>query len=201
MLICSLLLLANKEEKTKKMDAKTKTIENMQSAYKGEITATAKYKAFAKKALEDGYTNIATLYNAVSAAENIHAHNHKLVIDDAGKSVPNINPEYIVKSTIENLQDDIKGEAFEANTLYPEYLKTAGEACNQIAHLSLSYAMKTEKKHKEFFEHALHQILAKTPNNLPDTYFVCPACGNTYSTAPKHCDFTLTEKEKFIEFK
>lgn len=41
------------------MDAGTKTIENMQSAYKGEKTATAKYEAFSKKAEEEGYHNIA----------------------------------------------------------------------------------------------------------------------------------------------
>jgi hypothetical protein len=57
------------------MDAGTKTIENMQSAYKGERTATAKYEAFSKKAEEEGFHNIALLYNAVSAAENIHAMN------------------------------------------------------------------------------------------------------------------------------
>ena len=69
------------------MDAETKTIENMQSAYKGEKTATAKYEAFSKKAEEEGYHNIALLYNAVSAAENIHATNHKAVIEDAGATV------------------------------------------------------------------------------------------------------------------
>jgi rubrerythrin len=79
------------------MDAATKTIENMQSAYKGEITATAKYEAFSKKAEDEGYHNIALLYNAVSAAESIHARNHKVVIEDAGKTVPTITPEYKVK--------------------------------------------------------------------------------------------------------
>lgn len=79
------------------MDAGTKTIENMQSAYKGEKTATAKYEAFSKKAEEEGYHNIALLYNAVSAAENIHAINHKAVIEDAGGTVPVISPEYKLK--------------------------------------------------------------------------------------------------------
>jgi hypothetical protein len=61
------------------MEAEAKTIENMQSAYKGEITAVVKYVAFSKKA--EGYHNIALLYNAVSAAENIHSMNHKMVIE------------------------------------------------------------------------------------------------------------------------
>jgi len=182
------------------IDAGTKTIENMQSAYKGEKTATAKYEAFSKKAEEEGYHYIALLYNAVSAAENIHAINHKAVIEDAGGTVPIITPEFKVKTTKENLSDDINDEALEAKKMYPDFLKTAETADNQIAILSLTYAMKTELKHKFFFEQALGDINSNTLNSLPSKYFVCPACGNTYITAPKHCDFSLTDREKFIVF-
>ncbi len=182
------------------MDAGTKTIENMQSAYKGEKTATAKYEAFSKKADEEGFHNIALLYNAVYAAENIHARNHKAVIEDAGAIVPIITPEYKVKTTKENLSNDIIDEAYEAKTMYPDFLKTAEIADNQIAFLSLTYAMKTELKHKFLFEQALGDINSNTLNSLPSKYFVCPDCGNTYTTAPKHCDFSLTDREKFIVF-
>ncbi len=182
------------------MDAEKKTIENMQFAYRGEKTATAKYEAFSKKAEEEGYHNIALLYNAVSAAENIHAINHKAVIEDAGATVPVIIPEFKVNTTKENLSNGVHGEAYEANTMYPDFLKTAEMAGNQIAFLSLSYAMKTEQKHNLFFEQALSDINANTVNNLPSKYFVCPMCGNTYIEAPKHCDFSLTDREKFIVF-
>ena len=182
------------------IEAKTKTIENMQLAYKGEKTATAKYEAFSKKADEEGYYKIAILYNAVSAAENIHATNHKAVIVDAGASVPIIIPFYKVKTTKENLSEDINGEAYEAKTMYPDFLKAATIANNQIAFLSLTYAMKTELKHKVFFEQALEAINSNTLNNMPSKYFVCPSCGNTYSIEPRHCDFSLTEREKFVVF-
>lgn len=182
-------------------DAGIKTILNMQSAYKGEKTATAKYEAFSKKAEEEGYHNIALLYNAVSAAENIHAANHKAVIEDAGETVPAITPVYKVKTTKENLNDDINGEAYEAKTMYPDFLKSAETAGNQIAFLSLTYAMKTELKHKYFFEKALGDINSNTLGSLPSEYFVCPACGNTYTNAPRHCDFSLTDRKQFIIFK
>lgn len=208
--IISCLTLASCEDKktesktiattNERMDAGTKTIENMLSAYNGEMTATAKYKAFSQKAEEEGYHNIAILYNAVSAAENIHALNHKAVIEDAGVSVPMITPEYKVKTTKENLSYDISGEAYEAKTMYPDFLKTAEIAGNQIAFLSLTYAMKTELKHQYFFEQVLGNINNNKLDSLPSKYFVCPACGNTYTIAPNHCDFSLTSKEKFIVF-
>lgn len=105
-LICCLLITScdNKKAEIKSTtkqhsDAGIKTIENMQSAYKREKTATAKYEAFSKKAEQEGFHNIALLYNAVSAAENIHAMNHKAVIEDAGATVAVITPEYTVKTT------------------------------------------------------------------------------------------------------
>lgn len=182
------------------MEAKTQTLANMQSAYKGEKTATAKYAAFSAKAQAEGLHAIAVLYAAVSAAENIHATNHKAVIQDAGVAVPVIVPEFNVKSTKENLEDDINGEAFEAQTMYPDFLKSAQEADNQTALLSLTYAMKTERKHQKFFEQALAAIKTKTLDRLPTHYAVCPACGNTYTEAPAHCDFSLTAKAEFIVF-
>lgn len=181
-------------------DAAIKAIKNMQSAYIGEKIATARYEAFSKKAQEEGYHNISLLYNAVSAAENIHSINHKVVIEDAGATVPVITPKYIVKTTKENLHDDIDEEGKGAKSIYPDYLKTAETADNQIAFLSLSYAMKTELKHKFYFEQALGDINSNTLNSLPSKYFVCPACGNIYTTPPKHCDFSLTERESFIIF-
>ena len=182
------------------MDAETKTIENMQSAYKGEKTATAKYEAFSKKADEEGFHNIALLYRAVSAAENIHARNHKTVLEDAGAIIPIITPEYKVKSTKENLSDDINGEAYEAKTMYPDFLKTAETAGNQLAIFSLTYAMRTELKHNVFFKQALDELNSHSLKSLPSKYFVCPACGNTFSNPPKHCEFSFTDNEKFIVF-
>jgi rubrerythrin len=181
-------------------DAGVKTMENMKTAYKSEKIATAKYEAFSKKAEEEGYHAIAVLYSAASAAENIHAMNSRMVLEDAGDSVPSITAEYKVKTTKVNLYNDINGEAMEATKVYPDFLKTAETANNQIAFLVLSYARKTELKHKLFFQNSLDHIKSKSFIGLPTRYFVCPDCGNTYDEVPKHCDFSLTPKEKFIVF-
>lgn len=180
--------------------AKENTIKNMQDAYKGEITAVAKYTAFSKKAEQEGYPQIALLYKAVAVAESIHAKNHKAVIEASGATVPTITPEYVVKLTKENLHDDIEGEAYEGITMYPNFLKVAKEAENNDAFVSLTYAMKTENKHKVFFEKALGDINSNTLLSLPSVYFVCPVCGDTYETqVPNHCDFSNTPKEQFIK--
>jgi rubrerythrin len=184
---------------TKSSDPKTKTIENMQNAFKGETTASAKYADYAKKAEQEGYHQIALLFKAASTSENIHANNHKAVLQESGATVPSVKPEYAVKSTKENLEDAIKGESYEITTMYPDFIKTANEAENQIALISLNYAYKTEKKHKVLYETAMAALQNSTVKTLPTVYYVCPTCGNTYETkAPARCGISMTPREKFI---
>ena len=185
---------------TTSTDAKSKTVENMQAAFKGETTASAKYAAYSKKAEQEGFHQIALLFKAASTAENIHANNHKAVLQESGISVPVITPEYTVRSTKENLEDAIKGETYEATTMYPEFLTVANQAGDQLALISLNYAYKTEKKHKVMYETALAALQNNTANTLPAVFYVCSTCGNTYeTTAPARCGISMTKSDRFIK--
>ena len=180
-------------------DAKTVNFQNMQDAFKGETTASAKYAAYSKKAEEEGYHEIALLFMAASKSEKIHATNHKAVLGESDLKVPEIKPEFTVKSTKENLEDAISCESYEASTMYPEFITNANIAVNQLALVSLNYAYKTEQKHKVFYEKALAALQGKTVKSLPTVYYVCPTCGNTYDTTPpSHCGISMTGSEKFI---
>lgn len=183
-----------------KEEAKTKTIANLQAAFKGEFNATARYAAFSKKAIEEGNKEIAMLFKAASNSEKIHAANHKAVLEEMGVTIEPVVLDVTVKSTKENLEAAIKGESYEVAKMYPTFLKEANVADNQLALISLNYAYKTEKKHKVFYEKALAALTGKTANTLPNTYYVCPTCGNTYETsAPKRCGISMTTAEKFIK--
>jgi len=181
-------------------DVKAKTVENMQAAFKGETNASAKYAAYAKKAEQEGYHEIALLFKAASTAENIHANNHKAVLQESGIATPLIKPEFTVSSTKQNLEDAIKGETYEATTMYPEFLTVANAAGDQLAMMSLTYAYKTEKKHRVMYENALAALQNNTVRSLPVVFYVCPTCGNTYETkAPARCGISMTSGEKFIK--
>jgi len=181
-------------------DAKTKTIADMQAAYKGESNATARYAAFSKKAAEEGHKEIAMLFKAASLAEKIHAGNHKAVLEEMGVAAEPVVLDVLVKSTKENLEAAIKGESYEVAEMYPAFLKDANAAGNQLALISLNYAYKTEKKHKAYYEKALAALTTNTDKTLAVTYFICPTCGNTYETsAPKRCGISMTGGEKFVK--
>jgi rubrerythrin len=181
-------------------DAKTKATDDLLAAFNGETTASAKYTAYSKKAEQEGYHQIALLFKAASTAEKIHANNHKAVLEDSGTKVSPVNPEFTVKSTKENLQDAIKGETYEATTMYPEFLKDADAAGNQMALISLNYAFKTEKRHRVMYESALAALGNNTVKSLSSVYYVCPTCGNTYDTTPSsRCGICMTSSEKYIK--
>ncbi|RXG11660.1 rubrerythrin [Leeuwenhoekiella aestuarii] len=183
-----------------KQDPQKLTIQNMHDAYKGETTAHFKYAAYSKKAADEGHPEIALLFKAASEAELIHANNHKVVLIRMGETIPEITPEFTVKSTTENLEESIEGESYEFNTMYPEFIKNANAAGNYMAQISLTYAYKVEQKHRDFYIEALAALKNRTDNTLAKLYFLCPTCGNTYATvAPARCEISMTDSKLFIK--
>ncbi len=186
-----------------KQEKPVNTIENLKAAYNGESTASAKYAKFAEKAKEEGYDTLAIMFEATSKAEAIHAENHKKVLEKLGEKVeaPTIGS-FEVKTTKENLTDAINGEGYEIQTMYPDFIKVAETETSDDAKKTFTWALDTEKKHKEFYEKALNAINAGGENTLPVKWFICPVCGNTYdeTSVQAACDFCQTKQEKYLTF-
>ncbi len=179
--------------------ARTLTVNNLKAAFEGETTASAKYAAYAAKAAEEGFTKVSKLFEAASKAEGIHASNHQAVLAQLGIEPPEVTPEFEVKTTVENLEDAIKGESYEVDTMYPDFLKNASASKISIAAISLNYAYETEKVHKMLYTKALAAIQAGSDDVLSGSYAVCTTCGNTYDTeAPNRCGICMTHKDRFI---
>jgi len=187
--------------KAQASDAAQRTITNMQDAFIGESTASAKYAAFAKKAREEGHERIGLMFEAASKAENIHAGNHKAVLQQLGGTIPKVTPLFEVRSTNENLEAALKGESYEISTMYPNFIKKAQEENVSLALISLNYAYRTEMKHKALYAMAIQALKDNSENSLSAVYSVCSTCGNTYdSEAPERCGISMTPKERFIRF-
>ena len=190
----------NTEKQMAPNEAKDKTMADLQEAFKGETTASAKYAAYSKKAEEEGYHNIALLFKAASTAEKVHANNHKSVLIEYGVAIPKFSPEYTIKSTAENLQDAIDGESYEIATMYPDFLKDAGISKSQLAQISFNYALEVERKHQVMYKNALAALNNNSEKDLPQAYYICPTCGNTYDqTPPERCGISMTSSENFLE--
>jgi rubrerythrin len=178
-----------------------KTIENLKAAYNGESTASAKYAAFAEKAKAEGFDTVAIMFLATSKSEAIHAANHLKVLEKLGEKITGAKiGTFNVMSTAENLADAIKGETYELETMYPEFIAAAQKEKSKGAVKSFTWALDTEKKHQVFYKTALAVVATGGEKSLPAKWLVCPVCGNTYSeaTVTAKCDFCMTPKEKFI---
>lgn len=179
------------------ISAATTTLENMQAAFNGESNAHARYLAFAQHADQEGYADVANLFRAAARAEEVHASNHAEVIRGMGAE-PKANieaPE--VKSTRENLEAAVKGESYERDTMYPEFIARAKTDGNTKAIKSLNLAKLAEEEHARLYEAALRQ-LDQSKGVAAGGYYVCPVCGFTVRVADfEKCPSCFTSKEKF----
>lgn len=144
-----------------------KTVDNLKEAFAGESQANRRYLAFAAKAEQEGYAQIARLFRAAAAAETVHAHNHLKVLKG-------------VRSTAENLQEAVAGETSEFREMYPRMIAAAQAEGNKEAERTFTFANEVEKTHAALFQKALKNMADKTTVD----YYVCSICGHTVAGEP-----------------
>lgn len=174
------------------------TVENLKAAFHGESNAHLRYLAFAQRADTEGYGEIASLFRAAARAEQIHAANHAEVIKEMGGGTPQAQVETLtIKSTRENLETAIKGETYERDTMYPEFLQQARADANVRATRTLNYAKTAEAEHARLFSEALSKM-NQLKGSSGTIYYVCPTCGFTSrDTGFSKCPSCFTRSEGF----
>jgi len=157
------------------------TGENLKEAFAGESQANRKYLAFAKKADEEGYPQIARLFRAAAEAETVHAHNHLNVLGG-------------VKPTVENLKAAYEGEHAEFTSMYPQFIEQAKKEGNNEALATFHWANEVEKVHGNLFQKASQNL--KSLESAP--YYVCQRCGYTIEkNPPEKCPVCGASKNTF----
>jgi len=161
----------------------SKSEQNLRDAFAGESQANRKYLAFAKKADQEGFAQVAKLFRAAAAAETVHAHAHL-------RTLKGIN------STADNLKEAIAGETHEFKSMYPAMLEDAKAEDNKAAFRSFDYANAVEKVHAELYENAL----ANMDGMAATDYWVCEVCGYTCEhDAPDECPVCKAKKKAFFK--
>lgn len=161
------------------------TMENLKDAFAGESQAFQKYSAFAKKAEQDGYPNIAKLFRLTAQAEKIHAEGHFKSMEGVG-------------STAENLKAAIEGETYEFTEMYPPMVQQADKDGHKAKRM-FSYAVDAEAVHARLYTAALEA--AQTGKDLGVTdFYLCPTCGYIeFGQAPEKCPICGALGTKFIK--
>jgi len=159
-----------------------KTEQFLKEAFAGESQANRKYLAFAAKADQEGFSQVARLFRAAAEAETVHAHSHLRALNG-------------IRSTKENLLEAIAGETHEFKKMYPEMIEAAKSEGQKVAERSFSYANLVEEVHAELYQ-KLFDNLGKSLENYP--YYVCPICGFTAEKeAPGNCPICGAKGDMF----
>jgi rubrerythrin len=163
------------------------TKENLKAAFAGESQAHMKYLAFAAKAEQEGYPEVARLFTAISFAEQVHATNHFKELQGIG-------------TTSENLAAAMGGENFEVTEMYPAYGAVAKLQEEKGAMLSIHYAVSAEKIHEAMYGEA-KALVDSEQDRSGEPIYICPVCGFTViGDPPEKCPVSQTPREKFVKF-
>jgi rubrerythrin len=161
--------------------------ENLQAAFAGESQANRRYLAFAQRAENDGFPQVAKLFRAAAEAETVHALAHFRAMDG-------------LKGTEQNLKVAIEGEAYEFQKMYPEFLAAAQEEGHKRAEISFKNALAVEEVHHGLYSEALKAV--QSGRDLPNSNLhVCAICGHTImgGSAPAQCPVCGAPGERFFE--
>jgi rubrerythrin len=161
------------------------TESNLKEAFAGESQANRKYLAFARKAEQEGFTNVAHLFHTTAEAETIHALAHLGAMEGIG-------------STADNLRAAAAGETYEHTEMYPPMLQQA-IADDHRAKRMFGYATKAEAVHAKLYQRALEAV-AQGKDLAETKFYLCPVCGHIeLGTPPASCPICGAKAEKFVQ--
>jgi rubrerythrin len=157
----------------------------LKEAFAGESQANRKYLAFAKKAEQEGFSNVARLLRTAAEAETIHALGHLSALD-------------AIKSTADNLRAAIEGETYEFKEMYPPMLDLAQKE-NHKAKRMFGYAVKAEAVHAQLYKLALEAV-AQGKDLTETKFYLCPVCGHIeLGNPPDVCPICGVRGDKYTQ--
>jgi rubrerythrin len=148
------------------------TTKNLKAAFAGESQASRSYLAYARKAEEEGFKNLARLFRAVAESETVHAMNHLQCIHGIG-------------SSIENVEEAHQGETDEFTSMYPMFIDQAKRDANNDALKTFFWANEAEQVHADFYQKSLDALKQGRDVEIGELH-ICSVCGHTHEGAVPH---------------
>ena len=168
----------------------TKTAKNLMAAFAGESQARNKYTYFASKAKEEGYVQMALVFEETANQEKEHAKRLFKFMDGGSVQITGDFGFGVIGTTRQNLAEAAAGENYEWQTMYPSFAKEAREeGFDAIATVMEAIAV-AEKQHAKRYEKLAANLDAGTVFTADaKAVWRCINCGYLYvgAEAPKMC--------------
>lgn len=168
----------------------TQTEKNLMAAFAGESQARNRYSYFTSKAKDEGYIQIAQIFDETANQEKEHAKRLFKFMEGGEITVTGTFPAGPVGTTVENLLEAANGENYEWKEMYPGFAKVArAEGFEAIATVFEAIAV-AEKQHAKRYEGLRANIQqGKVFKREKSSTWRCLNCGYLYEgvEAPKAC--------------
>ncbi len=161
----------------------TQTEKNLLKAFAGESQARNRYEFFAKVAREEGYVQIANIFQKTADQEKQHAKRFFKFLEGGETEITATYPAGKIGTTAENLKASAMGENEEWTILYPEFAEIATkEGFPQIA-TAFKMIAKVEAEHEKRFSKLLKNIEEGTVFKKSEKVkWVCTNCGYVHES-------------------
>ena len=159
----------------------TQTEKNLLKAFAGESQARNRYNMFAGAAREEGFTQIAAIFDETAHNEKHHAEIFFSFLEGGPVEILAAYPAGKVGDTLVNLQASADGEHEEFADLYPGFADVAEkEGFVKIAGQFRMIA-KIEKEHEERYRKLAENVQKdKVFAKDEETVWVCRECGHIH---------------------
>ena len=143
----------------------SQTAKNLLTAFAGESQARNRYTYFARQAREDGFIQIADIFDETADQECEHALRFFKFFNGGEIEITASYPAGVVKTTLENLLAAADGERFEHTEMYPGFAQIARDEGFERAAETWDAISVSEKQHEKRYRDLATNLAAdKAPH-------------------------------------
>ena len=168
----------------------SQTAKNLLTSFAGESQARNRYTYFARRADEEGFAQIAEIFEETANQECEHALRFFKFFNGGELEITGSFPAGVILGTYENLVAAADGERFEHTEMYPGFARVAGEEGFARAADTWEAISVSEKQHeKRYRELAANLKADRVFSRDQDVVWRCRNCGylHTGQEAPEKC--------------
>ncbi len=178
----------------------SQTAQNLLISFAGESQARNRYTYFARRAAEEGFIQIAEIFEETANQECEHALRFFKFFNGGEMEITWSFPSGVIRGPYENLLLAADGERFEHSLMYPGFAKIATEEGFTRAGETWDAIGVSEKQHEKRFRDLAANILAERVfAREKEVAWRCRNCGylHTGNQAPEKCPACVKPRAYF----
>jgi len=178
----------------------SRTARNLMFSFAGESQARNRYTYFARRAWEEGYIQIADIFEETAGHECEHALRFFKFFNGGEMDVTGSFPSGVIKGTYENLVAAADGERREHSQLYPGFAQTARDEGFERAADTWEAIIVSERQHEKRYRDLAENLLAgRVFVRETEKVWRCRNCGylHTGANAPEKCPACVMPQDYF----